>query len=103
MSDHEQFEIQSMTPQEVLGSMVEELHLGSCLLPFPDEFIDMLKAQGEVDPDTSQQYFFMRLKKMDDTTELTLLTVLEAMQLHDSVHTYIKNMIESINDQMEDE
>ena len=103
MTDHDRFEIQSMTPQEVLGSMVEDMALGSCLMPMPEEFLDMLKAQGEDDPETSQQYFYMRHIKMDGDEELTLLTILEVMQLHEATHRYIKNMIEAISDQVEDE
>ena len=96
------FEIKSMNPQDILGSMIDELHLGACLMPFPEEFLEHLRKDGYDDPETSQQYFYMQLKKMDGEVELTLLTILEAMQLHEAVHKYIKNMIEAINDQLED-
>lgn len=102
MSDG-QFEIKSMKPNEVLESMIDEQHYGSCILPFPDEFLEFLKREGEPDPETSQQYFFMQHKKMNGDEELTLLTILEVMQLHEATHEYIKNMIEAISDQMEDE
>ena len=47
------FEIKSMSPQQVLACMVDEQHYGSCILPFPDEFLEFLKREGEDDPETS--------------------------------------------------
>ena len=71
-------------------------------MPFPEEFLEYLRKDGNNDPETSQQYFYMQLKKMDGSVELTLLTILEAMQLHEAVHKYIKNMIDAISDQVEE-
>ena len=51
----------------------------------------------------SQQYFYMKHVKMNGDEELTLLTILEVMQLHEATHRYIKNMIKAISDQVEDE
>ena len=101
--EHGEFEIKSMEPGEVLASMVDEQHYGSCILPFPEGFMEFLRKEGEVDPDTSQQYFYMKHVKMNGDEELTLLTILEVMQLHEATHRYIKNMIKAISDQVEDE
>lgn len=103
MDDDSNFEIKSMNPLEVLESMVDEQHYGSCLLPFPEEFLEHLKEHGEVDPETSQQYFYMQHKKMNGDEQLTLLTIIETMQLHEATHEYIKNMIEAISDQIPDD
>jgi len=100
--DFENFEVKSFGPDEVLAAMLDEMHCGSCLMPLPQEFLDYLKSQGDDDPETSMDFFYTQFKMMDGKTHITLLTMMEVMQLHAATHEYIKGTLEAIADQVDD-